>query len=82
MSRFDTATPQVTAEPETEIVLPRWARSMQVITMSLLPCCLISLYWMKKIKCERVISVSVWAYIFGVAVTLAWLLANYRTKQK
>lgn len=50
---------------------PQWVRAVGA-SVTLVPCVLIVLYYFKQIKCDRVISLSVWNSALATTIMCIW----------
>lgn len=81
MSSFSTVQPRDQALVEvttTQVSPPMWVSGSLTVLTCLLPVTLVVLYWMGRLRCDRVISLTVWSYVLASLMALAWFAPMYK----
>lgn len=55
---------------------PAWVSAATCVLGSLLPCALVMLYWANKVKCDRVISVTLWSVFAAYLIAIWWMVSS------
>lgn len=84
MSTFATVQPSpakfldVTTTPSVDDP-PMWISVVTTVLTCALPIALLILYWIGRVKCERVITLTVWAMALASVLVLAWFGMSTQT---
>lgn len=55
---------------------PAWLKVSHAVLTCALPLALLLLYWASAVKCEKVVSLTVWGYVASVAMAVGWLAGS------